>query len=103
MTDSKETPPGMLSLELVRRLCRAERRAARASLASQFTHELGTPLNVLLGRASMVVAATTDKPEVQKNASLVADTGKDIASRLRGLLEREAIPRHDAGAGATAP
>jgi signal transduction histidine kinase len=49
----------------------ADKRAAIATLASAFAHEIGTPLGVIRGCAEMVLSSTFDEAEVTENLEII--------------------------------
>lgn len=69
----------------------SEWRAGRASLASRFSHDLGTPLNVILGRANLISAADDSEDGPGRHAKLIADAARSMADMLKDLVAEEAL------------
>lgn len=78
-----------VSMDWLERLRRAERQAARAALSSYFVHKLGTPLNVLLGRANMILSADGISESVKKNAQALVNTVQQMVADVQGLADEE--------------
>ena len=74
-------------------LRRADRLSAVGRTVAVFAHEVGTPLNVVVGRAERLCRAA--HPEsVRKDARIIAEQGARIADFVRRLLD---YSRHDDG------
>ncbi|RLC01488.1 MAG: histidine kinase [Deltaproteobacteria bacterium] len=56
-------------------------------LASGIAHELGTPLNVISGRAVMIAQADPVSAEIQENAIIIKKQSDRITSIFRQLLD----------------
>ena len=56
-------------------------------LASGIAHELGTPLNVISGRAVMIAQANPVSAEIQENAIIIKKQSDRITSIFRQLLD----------------
>lgn len=74
-------------IRLERRLVESEKLASVGTLAAGLAHEIGAPLNVISGRAELLLA----KPEVPRDTvrqleSIVAQSGR-IARTVRSLLD----------------
>jgi signal transduction histidine kinase len=65
----------------------ADRLATVGELASGVAHELGTPLNVVAGRAQMIASGETSPSEVPHDALIIADQAKRMAQIIRQLLD----------------
>jgi two-component system, NtrC family, sensor kinase len=65
----------------------ADRLATVGKLASGIAHELGTPLNVVTGRAQMIASGDASGREVTDNARIVVEQAKRIAQIIRQLLD----------------
>ncbi|MBL4849645.1 MAG: HAMP domain-containing histidine kinase [Planctomycetes bacterium] len=74
-------------LEALEQLRHAERLATVGQLASGIAHELGTPLNVVLGRAMMSAAATDNPDLVAENSQIIVEQTERMASIIRQLLD----------------
>jgi signal transduction histidine kinase len=94
---------GSMSAELARTHKQlAEQRRARAALqdhlrhadrlstvgkvASGIAHELGTPLNVVSGRAALI-SGDTDDPEIAKSARIIGEQAQRMTEIIRELLD----------------
>jgi two-component system NtrC family sensor kinase len=78
----------------VDQLRHAERVATVGRLASGVAHELGTPLNVVLGRASVIRGARTPE-EIAQHAAIIERQVTRMSRIIRGLLDfaRSTPPR----------
>ncbi|MCC6994910.1 MAG: HAMP domain-containing protein [Deltaproteobacteria bacterium] len=74
-------------LELEDRLRQAEKLATIGQLAAGIAHEVGTPLNVIAGRASVMARKAPDEAEVRKNAGIIADQTQRITRIIQQLLD----------------
>src|SRR5262249_44033655 len=74
-------------LEAERRLRQSEKLAAIGELAAQLAHEVGTPLNVIGGRARNLVRKADDPGQVAKNATIIAEQADRITKIIRQLLD----------------
>lgn len=88
-------------LEFLYRLRREERRAAVSRVASTLSHALGTPLNVISGRAAMIGMDGVSVDEMRSNARIIEQQVRAVANTLRTVLSfaREGKPElqaHDA-------
>jgi signal transduction histidine kinase len=81
----------------VEQLRHAERVATVGRLASGVAHELGTPLNVVLGRASVIRGARTPD-EIAQHAAIIERQVTRMSRIIRGLLDfaRSSPPRRAA-------
>jgi two-component system, NtrC family, sensor kinase len=72
----------------------AERLATIGRLASGVAHELATPLNIILGRASLARSATTPN-EVEQQVVAIERQVRRMSQIIRGLLDfaRQSPPR----------
>ena len=75
--------------------------ATIGQLAAEIAHEVGTPLNVVTGRARAMLKKADDPEAVRKNATIIAEQGTritriiqrllDVARRQVGTSERTAV------------
>lgn len=75
-------------------LRRAEKLATVGQLAAEIAHEVGTPLNVIGGRARSLAKRASD-PDVQKNAEIISTQVDRITKIIRQVLDssRKSEPR----------
>jgi two-component system NtrC family sensor kinase len=87
-----ETAARISALEQLRR---ADRLATVGKLAAGIAHELGTPLNVVSGRASMIVSGDVCGEEAVNSARVVVDQAQRMTTIIRQLLDfaRQATPK----------
>jgi len=80
--------------ELERQLVRADRLATIGLLASTVAHEVGTPLNVILGRAEMLGTELSDNPVARRQIDAISTQIQRISDVVARLLtfSREAAP-----------
>lgn len=67
-------------------LRQADRRAASAHVASVIGHLIGTPLNVIAGRAALIRSSQTPDA-VNENVRRIEDQVERLAQRIRRLLD----------------
>jgi len=65
----------------------ADRLKTVGQLASGVAHELGTPLNVIAGRAKMIAQRIVEGDDVLDNARIVAEQAARITTIIRQLLD----------------
>jgi signal transduction histidine kinase len=70
--------------------------ATIGQLAAEIAHEVGTPLNVVTGRARAMVKKIDDPSAVRKNASIIAEQAGRITRIIQRLLD---VARRKVGAG----
>jgi two-component system NtrC family sensor kinase len=63
-----------------------ERRAAMGRLASSLSHALGTPLNVIAGRAAMIGMGDLSPQDVRDNARIIEQQVRNITELLHRAL-----------------
>ncbi len=74
-------------LALEQRLARTEKMATIGQIAAEIAHEVGTPLNVISGRAKSL-GRRADRPEaVEKNSRIIAEQTDRIARIIQRLLD----------------
>ncbi len=71
----------------VEQLRHADRLATVGKLASGLAHELGTPLNVVSGRAKMVLNGDAVGDEVGENARIIVEQCQRMTDIIRQLLD----------------
>jgi signal transduction histidine kinase len=74
-------------LRAERELQHAERLATLGKLAAGVAHELGTPLNVISGRAKRVARQHVDDADIQENVSIIGDQVDRVTHIVRQLLQ----------------
>jgi len=75
-------------LALEQRLGQTEKLATIGQLAAEIAHEVGTPLNVIAGRARSIQKKAHDSPEaVEKNAEIIAEQTARITRIIQRLLD----------------
>jgi len=72
---------------LVASLRRSERLATLGGVVAEVAHEVGTPLNVINGRARQLMEWTGDDAKAQAAAKVVHEQGTRIAGIFRRLLD----------------
>lgn len=82
-------------LDLERQVQQAEKLAAVGRLASEVAHEVGTPLNVIAGRAGIIQQALPPEHAVHRHLETIARQVERITAILRQLLDY-ARPRQPA-------
>ena len=77
-----------LQLALEQRLGQTEKLATIGQLAAEIAHEVGTPLNVIAGRARAIQKKASEHPEtVEKNAEIIAEQTARITRIIQRLLD----------------
>lgn len=79
-----ETAARMRALQQLRH---AERLVTVGKLASGIAHELGTPLNVVSGRAKMIIQNQNSDDAIKNNARIVMEQSERMAQIIRQLLD----------------
>jgi signal transduction histidine kinase len=74
-------------IETIEQLNRAERLATVGKLASGLAHELGTPLNVVSGRAKMIAGGELGQSEISSSASVIREQSERMTRIIRQLLD----------------
>jgi len=74
-------------LALEQRLGQTEKLATIGQLAAEIAHEVGTPLNVIAGRARSIQRKAKDPDAVEKNAVIVAEQTARITRIIQRLLD----------------
>jgi two-component system, NtrC family, sensor kinase len=83
-------------------LRRADRLTTVGKLASGLAHELGTPLNVVRGRARLIVDGEVEGDDVTSSARIVVEQSERMTALIRELLDF-ARPREPRKAPVNAP
>jgi signal transduction histidine kinase len=78
-------------LALVDELRQAERRASISRVASVIAHLIGTPLNVITGRAALI-RANPSREATLENARRIEEQVERLALRIRRLIDYLTIP-----------
>ena len=73
---------------------------AKGLLAAEIAHEVGTPLNVIAGRAKGISKKSSDPEAVEKNATIIAEQAARITRIIQRLLD---FSRRKVGAGRRLP
>jgi len=74
-------------IETIEQLHHAERLATVGKLASGLAHELGTPLNVISGRAQMIATESMKQSDVVDSATVIKDQSERMTRIIRQLLD----------------
>jgi signal transduction histidine kinase len=74
-------------LGLETRLRHSEKLATMGQMAAEIAHEVGTPLNVIGGRARAMARRSQDPAEVVKNAAIIGGQVERITKILRQVLD----------------
>ena len=73
-------------LELESGLRQSEKLATVGQLASGLAHEIGTPLNILLGRTELIKKRLEDKESMQRNLEIIENQIERITKIIQQLL-----------------
>ena len=84
-------------LALEQRVGQSEKLATLGQLAAEIAHEVGTPLNVIAGRARSIQKKKDDPEAVEKNAAIVAEQTARITRIIQRLLDftRRKVGTHE--------
>jgi two-component system, NtrC family, sensor kinase len=74
-------------LAAVEQLRHADRLTTVGKLASGLAHELGTPLNIVGGRAAMIAAGDAVGDEIGDNARIIVEQTERMTQTIRQLLD----------------
>jgi two-component system, NtrC family, sensor kinase len=92
MTSASGKPESARLLARADDLRQAERRAASARMVSVAGHLIGTPLNVIAGRASLI--RSNPSPEaVEANVRRIEEQVERLALRIRRLIDYFGLPQ----------
>ena len=78
---------GEARLAAINQLRHADRLRTVGRLAAGLAHELGTPLNVVSGRAGLISSGRLSEEETRKSAIIIKTEADRIASIIRQLLD----------------
>jgi len=92
--DPVPPPPASEALLLAERLRQAERQAASFRVASAIGHLIGTPLNIISGRAALLRSAGTPT-QSEEHARKIEEQVERLASEVRRLIDYLTPPRLD--------
>lgn len=73
-------------LELERGLRQSEKLATVGQLASELAHEIGTPLNIILGRTELIKKRLEDRGAAEKNLDIIGNQIEKITKTIQQLL-----------------
>jgi two-component system NtrC family sensor kinase len=76
-----------LRLSALEELRHAERLNTIGKLAAGVAHELGTPLNVIAGRAELIYTGRIDLAGAKGSASIIGEQADRMSRIIRGLLD----------------
>ena len=82
----KEARANAARLALETRLRHSEKLATIGQMAAEIAHEVGTPLNVIGGRARSLARRSQDAADVQKNADIITAQVERITRIIRQVL-----------------
>jgi len=74
-------------IEAIKQLNHAERLATVGKLASGLAHELGTPLNVVAGRAKMIMNGDMKDAEISDSATVIKNQAERMTDLIKHLLD----------------
>jgi two-component system, NtrC family, sensor kinase len=74
-------------MEVEGQLRHADRLASVGRLAASFVHDIGTPLSVIAGRASLIAEGERDQQKVKESAEVIAEQANRIAKTIRRFLD----------------
>ncbi len=92
-TATQETEKRIAAIEQLRH---ADRLATLGRLSSGIAHELGTPLNVVAGRAKMIAVEKLEREEITEFAQIIREQAERMTKIIRQLLDfarRRAVQR----------
>lgn len=89
----RNSRPDASRLVLLDHLRQAEVRAASSQVASVIGHMIGTPLNVIVGRAALLRASNPDS--MLEHAQRIEDQAQRLAERFQRLIHYLTVPEPD--------
>lgn len=72
---------------ILERLRRGDRLSTVSKLASSMAHDLGTPLNVVSGRAMMITSTPGCPPEIASDARIIGEQASNMTQIIRRMLD----------------
>jgi signal transduction histidine kinase len=84
---AEEAQANTARLTMETRLRHSEKLATMGQMAAEIAHEVGTPLNVIGGRARSLARRSQDPAEVQKNARIIGVQVERITKIIRQVLD----------------
>ncbi len=72
--------------ETLEKLRHSERLATLGQLSAGMAHELGTPLNVIAGRAKLIRGAGMDPDDISRSATIIGEQADRMTGIMRQLL-----------------
>jgi len=85
-------------LEALEKLRHTERLATLGRLSAGMAHELGTPLNVISGRAKLINSRQLSEDDIEKSARIIGEQADRMTALMRQLLDfaRRGTPQKQA-------
>jgi signal transduction histidine kinase len=74
-------------IEALEKLRHTERLATLGRLSAGMAHELGTPLNVIAGRAQLIARQSLTGEEAQRSARIIGEQAERMTAIMRQLLD----------------
>ncbi len=74
-------------IEAIEQLRHADRLKTVGQLAAGFAHEVGTPLNVISGRAEMILSQQQPAAQIEKHATAIKNESDRISTIIQKLLD----------------
>ena len=87
MQDDERSDDSVLRTETLLRLRHADCMVTLAQLAARVAHDVGTPLAVIAGRASMLASGQISGDAVARSATIIAEQAERIREGLQKLVE----------------
>lgn len=81
-------------LKTLKQLRHTERLSSFGVLSAGIAHELGTPLNVVDGRAKMIISENLNHQEILHCATIIKNQAERMAAIIRQLLDFTRSPKH---------
>lgn len=91
-SDKGVGPTDELLLVLLDEIRHAERHATSSRVAAVIGHLIGTPLNVISGRAGLIRANPQSDSAITDHATRIEDQAHQLAQRIRHLIEYLTAP-----------